>query len=316
MFNLYYVDDRDIAHFTAGRLPIRAPGTDPSLPTIGTGEYEWRGFLAQKAHPQTINPASGAILDWNAKPADGFGASDDNWSFGSVQRKDLLTAAVGTGKLDLAALTAAMNKAATQDLRVMAVWPVIADVLRGGPAPTVQVQQAADLLTAWRAAGGSRLDRDLDGQIDAAGAAVMDAAWPLISRAVMKPVLGDLAERLAQQHIVSDNANVQGSAYLAGWYGYVQKDLARLLGRTVREQYSTRYCGGGDLDACRTSLWNAIAQACAALQVKQGIDPSTWHASATAERINFTTGLIKDTMRWTNRPTFQQVMTFSGHRPR
>ena len=88
MFNLFYADDRDIAHVTAGRLPIRAPGTDPALPTVGTGEYDWRGFLGAKAHPQTVNPASGAILDWNSKPAARLGRADGNWSYGSVQRKD------------------------------------------------------------------------------------------------------------------------------------------------------------------------------------------------------------------------------------
>jgi acyl-homoserine lactone acylase PvdQ len=41
-FNLFYVDHRDIAFFSTGRLPIRAPGTNPSLPTLGTGEYDWR----------------------------------------------------------------------------------------------------------------------------------------------------------------------------------------------------------------------------------------------------------------------------------
>jgi hypothetical protein len=44
--------------------------------------------------------------------------------------------------------------------------------------------------------------------------------------------------------------------------------------------------------------------------------PASWRADATAERIRFTSGVLPDTMRWTNRPTFQQVMTFSGHRPR
>ena len=58
-----------------------------------------------------------------------MGAADDNWSYGSVQRKDLLTAALGAGKKSVAEVVAASNKAATQDLRVMAVWPMIADVL-------------------------------------------------------------------------------------------------------------------------------------------------------------------------------------------
>ena len=316
MFNFFYVDDRDIAHATVGRLPIRPPGTDPSLPTVGTGEFEWRGFLGAEAHPQTVNPASGAILDWNSRPAAGWGAADDNWSYGSVQRKDLLTVALGPGKKSAAEVVAASNKAATQDLRVMEVWPVIADVLATAPAPSPLERNAVDLLTSWRAAGGSRLDRDLDGRIDHPGAAIMDAAWPLIARAVMRPVLGDLVERLAQLHIVSDNAGTQGSAYIDGWYGYVEKDLRALLGRRVQAPYSTRYCGRGDLDACRESLWAAIAAASASLTAKHTSDPATWWADARAERINFTTGLIRDTMAWTNRPTFQQVISFKGHRPR
>jgi acyl-homoserine lactone acylase PvdQ len=316
MFNFFYVDDRDIAYVTTGRLPIRAPGTDPSLPTVGTGAYDWQGFLPAKAHPQAINPSSGAILDWNSKPAAGWGAADDNWSYGSVQRKDLLTAAMGSGKHGVAHVVAAANKAATQDLRVMEVWPVIADVLRTGPTPNVRVGTAADMLVAWQAAGGSRLDRDLDGKIDHPGAAIMDAAWPLFARAVMRPVLGDLVERLAQLHIVSDNPSPQGAAYFDGWYGYVDKDLRSLLGHSVRSPYSTRFCGAGDVDACRESLWGALEQACDILQAKQGVDPTTWRADARSERIDFTTGLIRDTLAWTNRPTFQQVMSFNGHRPR
>ena len=51
-------------------------------------------------------------------------------------------------------------------------------------------------------------------------------------------------------------------------------------------------------------------------QVKQGVDPVTWRADARAERINFTTGLLTDTLAWTNRPTFHQIMSFKGHRKR
>ena len=44
-FNWFYADDRDIAMYSSGRLPLRSAGVDPGLPTIGTGRYEWRGFL-------------------------------------------------------------------------------------------------------------------------------------------------------------------------------------------------------------------------------------------------------------------------------
>jgi acyl-homoserine lactone acylase PvdQ len=314
MFNFFYTDDRDIAHVTTGRLPIRAPGTDPALPTVGTGEYDWRGVLAMKAHPQSINPSSGVILDWNSKPAAGWGAADDNWSYGSVQRKELLSAALGAGKRNAAQLVAAANKAATQDLRVMQVWPVIAEVLKTAPIPNARVGTAADMLVSWRAFGGSRLDRNRDGKIDYAGAAIMDVAWPLLARAVMQPVLGDLVDRLAQLQPVSDDPSPQGSAFIDGWYGYVDKDLRRLLGHTVRGPYQTQFCGAGDLDACRESLWSALEQACDILQAKQGLDPVNWRADARPERLRFTTGLIADTMAWANRPTFQQVMSFSGHR--
>jgi acyl-homoserine lactone acylase PvdQ len=314
MFNFFYADDRDIAHVTVGRLPVRSAATDPALPTVGTGEHDWRGFLPVKDHPQTINPTSGAILDWNSKPAAGWGSSDDNWSYGSVQRKELLTAALGLGKRDVTQLVAAANKAATQDLRVMEVWPAISEVLRSAPAPNVRVRTAADMLIAWRASGGSRLDRNLDGKIDHAGAAIMDAAWPLFAGAVLRPVLGNLVERLALLHSASDDPSPVGSAFLDGWYGYVEKDLRTLIGLSVRDEYNARYCGAGNLDSCRESLWSALEQACDILQAEQGLDPTTWRVEAGPERINFTPGLISDTMAWTNRPTFQQVMSFSGHR--
>src|ERR1700744_3663859 len=51
-FNSFYVDDKHVAEYTAGLLPERAKGTDPSLPTIGNGKFEWHGFLPAKDHPQ------------------------------------------------------------------------------------------------------------------------------------------------------------------------------------------------------------------------------------------------------------------------
>ena len=34
------------------------------------------------AHPHGVDPASGLIVNWNNKPAPGFSAADDNWSYG------------------------------------------------------------------------------------------------------------------------------------------------------------------------------------------------------------------------------------------
>ena len=320
VFNWFYADSRDIAMFSSGLLPVRTAVYDTGLPIPGTGADDGNGYLPAAAHVQAIDPSSGAIVNWNNKPGAGFAAADDNWSYGSVQRVDLLNAGIAARqKQTLASVVSAMNQAATQDLRVVRVLPSIAAVLQGSTAPTPRAARMLELLEAWRANGGSRLDRDLDGKIDDPGAAIMDAAWPRIADAVLSPVLGPLVDRLAQLEPRDDPANPGGSSYFSGWYGYVDKDLRTLLAESRGQPpppgaFARRFCGGGDLAACRASLWGALDSAGAELEATQGPDPAAWRADATGERIRFA-GFMPNTMRWANRPTFQQVMTFTGHRP-
>ena len=314
-FNWHYADSRHIAMFSSGRLPIRTTAVDPRLPAAGTGEYEWRGFVGLRGHAQGVDPPSGMILNWNQRPARGYGSADDNWSFGSVQRVELLTANMaGKQKFTLTGVVGAMNKAATQDLRALRVLPVIEQVLASGPAPGYARPELVQLLEAWRKAGASRLDRTLDGKVDDPGAAIMDAVWPRWADAVMSPVLGPLTGRLAELLPRDDAPSSKGSSFQNGWYGYLDKDLRSLLGQPVRGAFSTRYCGAGDLTACRDALWAALDAAAKELEAKQGTDPSAWRADATKERIAFSPGILTDTMRWANRPTFQQVITFDAHR--
>ncbi|HSL64100.1 MAG TPA: penicillin acylase family protein [Gaiellaceae bacterium] len=314
-FNLVYADDRDVAQLSTGRLPLRAPGVDGGLPTVGDGSREWRGWLPAARHAQVVNPGGGALLNWNNRPAPGFAAGDDGWSWGSVQRVELLQRGIASRRRHtLASVVAAMNRAATQDLRVVEVWPLIRDVLATGPAPSERARQAAARVDAWREAGASRLDGDLDGRIDSPGAAVMDAAWSRLADAVLAPVLGPLVDRLAALEPRDDRPGPDGNAYGGGWYGYVDKDLRTLLGRPVRGPYATRYCGAGELAACRASLWAALDAAAAELEAAQGSSPDAWRADATRERIDY--GFLPRSMRFANRPTFQQVMSFAGHRPR
>ena len=168
------------------------------------------------------------------------------------------------------------------------------------------------VLQAWRRPGGSRLDRDLDGKIDDPGAAIMDAAWPKLADAVLRPVLGPLVDQLAQLMPRDDAPNPGGSSYLTGWYGYVDRDLRAFFGG---QGFPTRFCGAGDLARCRADLWAALDAAGNELEAAQGPDPSAWRADATAERIRFS-GFLTDTMRWANRPTFQQLVSFAGRRVR
>ena len=294
-FNWSYVDDKNIAIFSSGRLPIRAPDVASGLPTDGTGGHEWRGFEPLARHARGVNPPSGAILNWNNKPALGFSASDDNWSYGPVQRVQLLQQQVAKRKVHtLATLVGAMNAAATQDLRTVQILPALARAL--GPAPDAFDAQLLALLQSWRAAGSSRLDRDGDGKIDDPGAAIMDAAWPLLADAVMRPRVGALTDRLKTLISVDDPANSQGSSYYGAWYSYVYRELTASPGPNP------------------APLWAALDAAGRRLMAEQGSDPARWREDATQERITF--GFLPLTARWTNRPTFQQVITFAAHRPR
>ena len=245
-FNWFYADDRDIAFFSSGRLPLRAPGTDPAAPDSGHGRIRLARVPALAGHAQAVNPPSGLILNWNNKPAADVGSADSNFAYGSVHRVELLRPALAARrKHTLAGVTGAMNAAATQDLRTTDVWPAIRAVLRTGNAPSARAEAAVGLVDAWRGAGSNRLDRDLDGKIDDPGAAVLDAAWPRLADAVMSPVLGPLVDRLARLMGRSHDPGAGGSAYISGWYGYVDKDLRSLLDQPVEAPYSRRYCGAG-----------------------------------------------------------------------
>jgi acyl-homoserine lactone acylase PvdQ len=311
-FNWGYVSRKHIAYFSSGLLPRRAPGLDTFLPTLGTGKYDWRGFISLAQHPHQADPRSGKLLSWNNKPAPGWTEGDDVHTFGSVQRVQMFR---GYGrKASLARVVGVMNRAATQDIRIERVWPVIRQVLGKATPPDALTGQAVALLDQWRATGGSRLDRDNDGKIDAPGAAIMDTAFPLLAHAAMKPALGSsLLDQLATVTPIDQAPNGRnGSSFASGWYEYLDKDLRTVLGRKVRGRFALDYCGGGKVAKCRASLFAALQEATKQLAAAQGPDPSAWRSDATAERIHFTPGVISDTMRWTNRPTFQQVVSFGA----
>jgi hypothetical protein len=245
-------------------------GTDPSLPTLGTGEYDWQGFLTLDQHPHEVDPAGEVLLNWNGKPAPEWGAASDNYSYGPIPRVQMYQGF--TSSMNEAGLTTIMNRAATQDLRAVKDWPVIQHVLEGGPAPSNLAEEAANLVTAWVAKGASRggLKRPSN-----PGAAVLDAAWTGIADAVLGPVLGEpLLSRFASINGRDDAPSPHGSWDDSGWYGYVYKDLRSELGLTVEDPYSRQYCGEGSLEACGASLWAAIQAAAVHLQSTQSNTPS------------------------------------------
>ncbi len=301
-FNVSYIDSTHTAYFSAGRLPILAPGTDPSLPTLGTGEYEWRGFLGLKEHPHEVASVNQPLTNWNNKPAPEFGAASETFSYGPVHRVQLYSGF--KAHMKEANDVSIMNKAATSDLRAVEDWPVIKQVLEGGPAPSPLAKEAEETVNAWAEKGGSDYGLNHPGN---PAEAILNTAWDPIAEAVLSPVLGsELTARFE-----SFNAPDEYPSFDSGWYGYVYKDLRTELGLPVNGPFSREYCGNGSLSACRTSLWAAMQTAVEQLTSEQGSNPKHWRAPD--DRITFAPGFLPYTMRWTNRSTFQQVIEFTGH---
>jgi hypothetical protein len=196
---------------------------------------------------------------------------------------------------------------------------------------------AVNALRAWMQDGAHRRDRNADGHYEHERAIrIMDAWWPRALAAQFQPVLGtELFNAIERVMGLDDEPNNGGghlgSAYIAGWYGYVQKDLRRLLGDPVSGAFSRIYCGGGGIGKCRGRLRESLAEALGIPPTRlYDEDPSDadtdrvsrcpanksnqWCFDAVAFRA---LGAIQvDPIHWINRPTFQQAVEVQGHRPR
>lgn len=334
-FNWYYVDDRDIAYYSSARLPVRAPGTDLDLPRWGTPEYAWRGFAPFEAHPHVINPAQGYLANWNNKLAPGFASSSQKYGDGAVYRSLTLTDRIAelfeTGKpVTRAALVGAMVDAGTVDLRGAYVLPHVLDVL--GTPSDPQEAKAVALLRDWIARGAHRVDRDRDGAYaDQAAIALLDTWWdPVGAGASCAPDCGFALPQDAMAYGLGATVDLLpmplddhprgriGSAWNGiSWYGYLSKDLRAVQGKPVKGGYSRSYCG--PLPICRAALAASLTAAVQAAMGTQGVESvdALTYDKARESIVSVPAGVVGTReIDWQNRPTFQQVVQFTSHRPR
>ncbi|MER7667417.1 penicillin acylase family protein [Kitasatospora sp. NPDC096128] len=349
-FNWFYADSRDIAYYNSGSNPVRAPGVDAGLPVLARPAYEWADFdpatntaryTPPAEHPQSVN--QDYYVSWNNKQASGYTAA--GFGNGSVHRANLLDDRVkallqGGGKASRVSLTEAMEGAALADLRAEDVLPDLIRVLRSAPVTDPAAAIALQQLEAWLADGARRKETSPGSHAyaDATAIRVMDAWWPLVADGVMRPGLGDqlftaLTGALqinespsggqtgaAGGGPVSANEAIphKGSAFQYGWWSYLDKDLRAVLGDPVAGPLARPFCGGGDLSACRTVLLTTLTQAAAqtTAQVYPGDADCTagdqWCADTIIQRP--LGGVTDDKTTWQNRPTYQQVVQFTGHR--
>jgi len=291
-FNWGYANREGIGYFASGSLPVRPEGLDRRLPTLGTGEYEWQGFLDQDDHPHADGHPTGRLLNWNNQSAPGF-MHGDGTQFGSVHRVEGFDQ--WPDQVDLAGVVGVMNRSATEDVR-STVWPVIRDVLATAEAPSDLAADAVAMLDDWVADDAPRLDADDDGFYDSPGPLVFDAVFDAVVAAVRKPVLGDY---------LADGSGLRGIDAPS----FVDKDLRSVLGQPVEGPFDVAYCGEGDVERCAADLWLVLDDAVAAIAAERGADIATW--LPVGQRLTFVPGLIPDDFRATNRPTYQQVLEFA-----
>jgi acyl-homoserine lactone acylase PvdQ len=344
-FNWAYADSKHIAYYLSGAYPQRAVGTSPDFPILGTGAYDWQGYDPQlhtmnvlpfEAHPNAIDP--NFLVSWNNKQAPRWSAADDKYSYGSVYRMQLIRNFIeqdiaGGKKMGVEQIASAMDEAATQDIRMVQLWPTIKQVL-GTPA-NPQLQEAIAKLESWYADGGHR--RDLTNtDISKPGTyqhndavTIMDAWWPKLLQAAFRPALASGTFE-ALESMLSFGGPDPGSQPAApdfadGWYGYVSKDLRDLLaangqGTVPKGAYSKTYCGGGSLSACQQALQGSLLEALSVTpQQIYGQGPCAEDAQASCFDMNRWVGasaISVPPFPFQNRPTFQQVIELTQTLPR
>jgi len=226
-------------------------------------------------------------------------------------------------------LVGAMIDAATVDVRGAEVLPYVLDVI--GRPTDAQDARAVKLLRRWVAHGAHRVDRARTGAYaNQAAIDLFDTWWDpddigascspdctfSLPKDAMRHGLGTYVDVLPEPLDDLPREHI-GSAFNGiSWYGYLNKDLREVLGKPVRGPYSRRYCGS--LKACRDALTgslHAAVQAALATQKVSTVDQLTYD-KAREEIVSVAAGV--DGVRpidWQNRPTFQQVVQFSRHRP-
>lgn len=349
-FNWFYVNSAHTAYYNSGQNPVRAAGTDPNLPLWGNSADEWVNWnpatytesdTATSAHPNSID--QDYYVSWNNKQALDYSAADGDFSWGPVQRVDLLNTGIqsylATGsKFTESALIKVMETAATTDLRGKEVLPLLLDVINSSTVTNSTQASLVAELTTWMNAGSRILPTSSGAQTfqNAAAIQLMDAWWPLLIQAEFQSGMGTglfdatIADMQVnespsggQEIAVSGGASSsneaqphKGSAFQFGWWGYVSKDLRSILGQSVTDPLPVQYCGSGSLSACRTALLNSLVAA--SQESAATVYPADSYCSAGSQWC--ADSIIQDPLggithaetTWQNRPTYQQVVSFAS----
>jgi hypothetical protein len=236
--------------------------------------------------------------------------------------QDDLSSALASGPVDLAKLTGMVTAPSlTSDLRGMAVWPWLHDVLGNGGS-NAQLRQLIALLNGWAQAGAQRRSTSSSGVVDDSSAVLlMDTWWPLLVRAEFQPAVSaplmDFINANFNSIVPDGLRDGTGNGFFEGWEMDVQKDLRQVLHQKVPGRFSRTYCGGGSLKRCRALLSSTLLQAAAKLTPGQQL-PTTCAVTTPPscdQIVPTSAGAISiPPQPFDNRGTFYQAVAIQGHR--
>lgn len=314
-FNAFYADAKDIGWFHVGYLPKRPRGMHPSLPTWGTGRWEFDGRFPFNKHPQVINPAQGWIANWNNKPAVGWDATDHagDGKWGAVQRVSLLQEKMhrlldGPGKAQLSDLVDVIRESATQDTRGVYVGPTMLKWARGAARGDAKLATALAEVRSWILDGAHRINADGDDQMDdGAALALFDKWWDLLVHAIYDDEFGDEGYALLRAPI-SDYSPNGGSSFFFDFSSYLKTLFDPKRNNGLALDYCDDRSTKGAEESCRQIVEKTFEAAYRALVAEQGDDIAGW--TAAAENLIFQAlgaGSV-DPIPWQNRGTHNHVV--------
>lgn len=182
-----------IGFWEAGAIPKLPAGVDSRLPTPGTGEYEWNGFLSAAEHPHMLNPKQGFIHTWNSK-ATSWSREGDDARIGKTFRTwlgtELAASADGITLLDMRDINRKIFNALGAQDRTATSPAFFAPYIRAAVADTddAEVKRAADLMLSFN---GLYEDLDRDGMYDNPGLTLFRAWLQIAPRDIFGPDTGD-----------------------------------------------------------------------------------------------------------------------------
>lgn len=202
--NHFYADNKgNIGYYHSGKYPIRSQATefDLRLPTPGTGDYEWVGFVDPKDNPHVINPPNYILINWNNKPVEDWGNGDlgsiFQWAGWSEDHRVLRIVDLVNmkEKLGIADIEEIIHAIADSDHRAFALKKYLIEAL--ATSDNLELKQVKEIMEGW---DNLRRDINEDGYYDNPGLTIFSTWWVKVNQQVFEDDLGFFWETLLDNY--------------------------------------------------------------------------------------------------------------------